>query len=576
MPHPTDPYAFLLPAPRDVRRLPGSVPRHALTASPAAERASNLPLQTYRLTLTPGSISITAADAAGERHARATLDQIRSLPAANDPLPAVEITDAPAVPRRGLMLDISRTRIPTMPEFGRLIPQLAGLKLDCLQLYTEHAFAYANAEPIWAGTDPITPDEARTLDQLCQSQGLELAANQNCFGHLTRWLAHPAFAHLAETHGDWMFAGMPRTGPFSLCPTDPASLPFVEQLLDQLLPCFNSPVVNIGCDETHDVGQGRSREAVARLGKPTVYGSFVADICRLALDRGKTPMFWADIAREYPDVLGLIPPEAVALAWAYEPDHDFATDAEIFATNNRSWWACPGSSSWRSFAGRPTESRANIRSAARSAATHNADGLLLTDWGDLGHRQTWPTALLPIAEAADAAWTGSHRNAGFTRAASWQLFADPTGRTVEWLEALGDADAHIRRTAGPRSHTESPRPLANASALFTELHPPPLRLNLPDDPNPWREVSDRLAQLATDIPEPADDLIARELRHALRCQRFACCVALARRGDPPNPHTDLLAERDAIAAEHAALWIHRSRPGPLPESQSFWNGIDLA
>ena len=41
---------------------------------------------------------------------------------------------------------------------------------------------------------------------------------------------------------------------FSLNPTDPRSLEFIEGLYDQLLPCFTSRLFNVGCDETFDIG----------------------------------------------------------------------------------------------------------------------------------------------------------------------------------------------------------------------------------------------------------------------------------------------------------------------------------
>lgn len=563
-----DAYDLLLPAPRAINRgdarLRSPAP-HAVSADPT------LPPGGYRLELRAETTTLFAADDAGTRHARATLAQL-TLAARHAPLPEAVVTDAPAIARRGVMLDVSRTRVPRNDELHRLVTRFASLKLNHLQLYTEHAFAYAGHEPIWRGTSPITPDELRRLDATCAPLGIELAANQNCFGHLTRWLRHPDYAHLAETHAEWSFAGMPRSGPFSLCPTDPASLAFVESLLDQLLPCLRSSFVNIGCDETDDVGTGRSRDAVATLGKGRVYADFVASVCRAALVRGKTPMFWGDIAAQHPESVDRLPTEAIALVWGYEPSSDFAAQARAHTERDRPWWACPGTSSWRSFTGRTHERRRNIRRAAHAAAEHHADGLLVTDWGDLGHHQTRPIALMGIAEAADAAWTGRDRSPHFLDAVSLHVFGDPTGATARWLEALGDADEPIRAIAGRRASDGSPTRLLNASALFTELHPPPTQLALPAHPAPWRDTLSRLDELAGTVPASSGPLVTDELHHALACARFAARVAIARRTEPdPALPNDL----EHVIRTHRRLWHIRSRPGGLDESGDVWRTIAL-
>ena len=161
------------------------------------------------------------------------------------------------------MLDVSRNRVPTTGQLQLASKWLSDMKVNHAQLYTEHTFAYVGHEEVWQGWSPITPEQIRSLASVYDNRGVELAANQNCFGHLASWLRHPKYAHLAETHGDWVFDVWPRSGPFSLCPTDSKSLELVEDMLGQLLPCFTSPLVNIGCDETYDIGFGRSKEEVA-------------------------------------------------------------------------------------------------------------------------------------------------------------------------------------------------------------------------------------------------------------------------------------------------------------------------
>ena len=99
----------------------------------------------------------------------------------------------PAFERRGLMLDISRNRVPTLDWLRQLIDALAVLRYNELQLYTEHTFAYAAHSIVWEQASPITADEIRELDSYCSQRGIELVPNQNSFGHMERWLRHDAY-----------------------------------------------------------------------------------------------------------------------------------------------------------------------------------------------------------------------------------------------------------------------------------------------------------------------------------------------------------------------------------------------
>ena len=92
----------------------------------------------------------------------------------------------PAFERRGLMLDISRNRVPTMDWLKTLIDALALLRYNELQLYTEHTFAYQTHGTVWKQASPMTAAEIREIDAYCSARGIELVPIQNSFAHLER------------------------------------------------------------------------------------------------------------------------------------------------------------------------------------------------------------------------------------------------------------------------------------------------------------------------------------------------------------------------------------------------------
>ncbi len=352
------PELLLIPAPRALRFTGGALDFSAgvkytgphpelaarlltphLTANDRAaritvERDTSLPDGAHALAITPDGVRIRCSADESLRHALVTLAQIITQCARA--LPTLELDDAPAFARRGVMLDISRDKVPTLDSLFALVDNLERLKINHLQLYTEHTFAYAGHEEVWQSASPLTPEELRELGGFCEARGIELAANQNCLGHLHRWFALPRYAPLAEIQGadtPWTFETddgrrIEKRGPFSLCPTDPRSLELVRDLLDQLLPCCASPFANIGFDEAYDLGQGRSRAAALRRSRSDIYCDFLREVCTIVRAHSKRPMFWADILLKDPGALrrefdtpprGM--PGAIPLIWGYEADY---------------------------------------------------------------------------------------------------------------------------------------------------------------------------------------------------------------------------------------------------------------
>ncbi len=580
---------LLIPAPRRVEFLGGDV---AVPADGQAKvREVRLPGrpdersiagQAYTLRVVdPASdgngqlFEISTASGSGRRHAVTTAQQLlRRFPVR---MPRLVIHDEPAFAVRGVMMDISRDRVPTMAEFARWAELFAALKINHLQLYTEHTFAYAGHEDVWRNWGAVTPDEAREMSRICAAHGIELAANQNCFGHLAHWLKMPRYAGLAETHGDWMFDVWPRSGPFSLCPIDPASDALVNDLLGQLLPCFDSPLVNIGADETYDIGWGRSKDDVARRGKGAVYADFVARVCAMVRARGKRPQFWADIALSHPEALSMLPADLIALAWGYEPDSKFDAWCKAIASGpakdggRMETWVCPGTSAWRSITGRTSERRGNLHAAAVAGVTHNAPGYLICNWGDIGHAQQWPVEAHAIAHGAHAAWTGEAQ-AFDHRACSLHVFDDDTLSVGEFLETLGDIDEPLRCISGRLSKPAETGEfrLLNATALFADMHNPETLRDRAEvgSVEAWEQTHSRLMALKPPMHAKITPQIMLEAIHTLSEARFAAARGVARRRALADGQWLNETERRALGDElrdhmehHRVLWTGRSREG---------------
>lgn len=500
---------------------------------------------------TPESLLITTA---------ATAAQLFRL-SEGGRMPCCSIEDAPAVGRRGYMLDVSRDRVPTMDELRGLIDLLGSLKYDHLQLYVEHTFAYAGHEQVWAEASPLTPAEVRELDAWAAGVGVELAANQNCFGHMHRWLTLPRYAPLAECPEGIEHAFSVAKEPFSLCPTDPGSLALVDDLLDQLLPCHRSAVVNVGLDETFDLGEGRSREACEERGKGRVYLEYLHAVHDRVRARGGRMQFWGDIIVQHPELVPALPREATALEWGYEAGHPFQAHAQLFAASGLPFWVVPGTSTWQSMLGRVDNMLCNVREAIESALQHGAEGMLMTDWGDFGHWQPPCTAWPGIVAAAAEAWNPGSIPADLGAAIDWLVPASQGSGAG--LVALGLA--HRALECASVNGTAAFFHLRYAHAATVERAP-----GLTEE-----ACAQHLGALTAALSQvPSASPVHTELEAATEIARFGTHLAQARLAHGMAPLEDLPEPRraslrmDAVraATAHRHAWLIRSRPGGLRES----------
>lgn len=377
-------------------------PRAASRIAIVFERKSGIADQGYELLISEQSVLIRYSEPAGAFYATRTLKQLARQ--CGRSLPAMEIQDEPDFPARGLMLDIGRDKIPTMSTLKRIIEFIADVKLNHLEFYIEGSpFAYASYPFMWEHETPITGEEIMELDRYCKERFIELVPNQNSFGHMAPWLAHPKFNHLAECPQGFDFHGI-HWPPTTLDPNDPGSIELIGNMYDDLLPYFTSTLFNVGCDETWELGKGKSKAICEERGTGRVYLDYLLKIHNLVSERGKRMMFWGDIIGHYPELVPELPKDVIALEWGYEAEHRFDITCKRFRDAGLDFYVCPGTSSWNSISGRTDNMMKNLLNAAENGLATGAIGFLNTDWGDDGHWQYWPVSYAGVAYGAAVSW----------------------------------------------------------------------------------------------------------------------------------------------------------------------------
>ena len=523
--------------------------------------------QGYQLTVTETAVYVVASSQAGLFYGTSTLVQL--IAQGKTTLPQCRIVDWPDFPNRGVMLDISRNKVPTMETLYALVDKFASWKFNQLQLYTEHTFAYRQHQPIWEGDSPMTAEEILALDAYCRDRFIELVPNQNSFGHMHHWLNHPDYIHLAEapdgSETPWNFR---YEGPFGLSPAVAETMPFLRGLYDELLPNFSSRQFNIGADETWDLGQGKSKAIVEAKGEGRAYLDFVLELYREVKSRERTMQFWGDIIVKYPDLVAELPRDAIALEWGYEADHPFDQNSRIFAQSGIPFYVCPGTSSWNSVGGRTENTLGNLQNAAENGLKHGAIGYLMTDWGDRGHWQPLPVSYLGFGYGAAVSWAyDANKEMDIAATISRQAFGDATGGMGQLAYNLGNI------------HRQTEIKLHNGNIFFHILQLAPDKLGNLAIFNTKGELKaaqfeaalvelERITAGLDDMPlnSPDADLLKQEYRWAADMLRHGCQRALWMLDGATLPAPNLVADADRLIATYRTIWHARNRPGGFEAS----------
>jgi hypothetical protein len=568
----------------------------------------------YHLTIRSNVIRIRGADAAGVYYGVCTLSQI--LRQHSVTLPGLIISDWPDFAARGIMLDISRDKVPTMQTVMDLIDRLAQFKINQVQLYMEHTFAYQHHPDVWAHASPFTGQEILELDAFCRQRHVELVPNMNTLGHMERWLKHDRYRHLAETPDGFDLPWRKNMPPTSLNPVDPGSLELIGELFAELLPHFSSKKFNVGGDEPWELGTGRSKAEKERIGEGRLYLNYLLRLYERVTANRKQMMFWDDIIVKYPDLVPELPYDVIAMVWGYEADHPFDQRCALFVGSSIPFYVCPGTSTWNTFAGRTDNAVANLRSAAVNGLQNGGIGYLITDWGDYGHWQQNAASYLGFAYGAAVSWA-QDTNLTLDLPALLDLFvfedrAGVMGRLAYDLGNLYQIPGHARFNGhalvdllrAPAAAIREQRALWDtlrqrgidpvqalkqmrdqlreghfetaADETLAALH---LSVGmygvLTADAASFRQALARIDAVMAPLEQaamrrPDADLILAEFRLAADLMRFSARRGLFLLGEGGSA-AELHAELRALIDRYRQNWLARNRPGGLDDSVARFN-----
>lgn len=367
------------------------------------KKKSSMEDEEYKLSIKKDNIEINASTSKGLFYGIQTLIQI--IREYGYSLPGVIIEDKPYFKHRGFYHDVTRGKVPKLETLMNLVDKASFYKINELQLYIEHTFAFKGMSEVWIDKDPLTSEEIILLDRYCKNKHIELIPSISTFGHLYEVLRTKSFKNLCEltetTKPEYSF--LDRMAHHTLNVTDEDSIKLVGNMLEQFMPLFSSNKFNICCDETFDLGKGKSSKEADRLGIGKLYVDFLNKVISIVKEYDKEIMFWGDVILNHPDLINTIDKDAICLNWNYWCGVE-EKDTRIIAESGRKQYVCPGVGGWSHLMNLMDNAFENIYRMISYGVKYNAIGVLNTNWGDYGHINLLYSSIPGMIYGAALSW----------------------------------------------------------------------------------------------------------------------------------------------------------------------------
>jgi Glycosyl hydrolase family 20, domain 2 len=528
--------------------------------------------QGYRLTIEPTRITIAAPRALGRFYGAQTLRQLfRDARAAT--LPRLAIHDYPALEWRGVSEDMSRGRLPDAASLDATLEHLAYYKINLYQPYVESLDDLLDAPPRadrFSRRDLLALFEAGRRHHIAVCPIVATVSHRPVTDLDDDHEAPPASAldplALAWEGGRaWLTAYLASGGTTNAI--GGADLARLEQRVTELARIAPGPFLSLGGDEWTLPGDVAVPDTAA-LG----YGRAMATLIAAARQPGRiTPMMYADVIQTYPGAADPLPRDVVLVDWDYYGINAGASLDSLHALGFRQVFTSPAIWNWSTFYPNHARAFADIAALADAARRADAPGCITASWGDGGGEclaeNSWPG----FAFAAAATWgtTAPEPDAFLesfvvTEFGTHSLALVTAIHVLGWREFAGYANTGrlmnrplVVRAATPRFRDEIGALEAELAAARTAADSDAARARFQkDEIRAMRHAIARYAYIA---------------RREWTLDRLGLAIARSPDGRLPAAECERAArdlrtladEAGRLESEYRALWLAHNRPTGL-------------
>jgi hypothetical protein len=396
--------------------------------------ASGIGEQGYVLDVTPRRVIVAGKDAPGLFYGVQTLRQLVVGTPGGAAILGVRVRDWPAMLYRGTQVDLARGPVPKLDYLKRIVRTISEFKLNQLYMYMEDSFRLEGQPLVGVLSDTLSREDWRELIAYAQDYHVDIIPAQNSCGHLHKILRFEKYSDLGERpHGH------------VLAP-DPASLVFLQSLYSQMVSVFPAQFYNIGCDETWELGQGKSAAKAQQEGMGQLYIDDLLRVHDLVRSYNKQPIFWGDIALKYPELIKTLPQDLVVATWEYFVHPNYDKWLKPYQDAGIRIIVCPWVGNTNLMMPDYEQAAVNIGRFVGEGKRRGAIGMDNTVWNDDGET-LYGLNWWSIVYGAAASWEqGTPDVSSLDQKFDWAFYRNTDHRFVEAIKQLSHINETLRQT----------------------------------------------------------------------------------------------------------------------------------
>ncbi|MBN2154144.1 MAG: family 20 glycosylhydrolase [Candidatus Lokiarchaeota archaeon] len=363
----------------------------------------------YAIEISGGRAAIAAETPRGVFYAITTLVQ---LAGSDGLLPECKVLDWPSMEVRGVSDENARGQAGSIEGLKRYCRYIAMLKMNTFQMNLEDMFR-STRHPKSSDDERgcYSTEEMRELSDYAAQYFVEVTPIQSTCGHLDNLFFLPEYKHLAEFENVAMCFDI----------SNPKVYDYIKDVVEEEVDSwYLSPSFHMACDESWDVGKGRSQAFVVQKGIGKAYLDHYTrcyEIVKNALEarhgEGKYRIYiYHDIMIHHPAVLkGLPRKNMVVDVWRYSPTEKYK-EVDTILRNGFDFVVSGSVMDFQRIAPSYAVAEKNVINItkyaflqARAAGTpHSFKGHVVTSWGDFRSENPRDLRMPGYALCASVSW----------------------------------------------------------------------------------------------------------------------------------------------------------------------------
>jgi len=273
-------------------------------------------------------------------------------------------------------------------------------------------------------SDTLSRDDWKELVAYATRYHVDIIPAQNSFGHVHKILRFEQYSGLGERpHGN------------VLAPEEP-SYAFLKELYGQMTSIFPSTFYHVGCDETWELGRGRTAARVQQEGVGKVYLENLKQVASILKPYNKQVIFWGDIILAHPEVIKDLPKDLIVASWQYSSYPSYEKWIKPYVEAGLKVIVCPWLGNTNQMMPDFEAASANIGKFTEDGKKWGAVGVNNTVWNDDGET-LYGANWWGIVYGAACAWELQTPTVGeFDQKYDWAFYRNNDHRFVAAIKKL--------------------------------------------------------------------------------------------------------------------------------------------